>query len=58
MALFSGELTITLSRNGSAVADVKTVITEFDESGVYRALRRFILNEQQFYRRIADVMYF
>jgi hypothetical protein len=40
------------------VAEVETVVTEFDENGVYRALRRFILNEQQFYRRIAEVMRF
>jgi hypothetical protein len=55
---FTGKITIALFRNAVMLADVKTLVTEFDENGVYRALRRFILNEQQFYRRIAEVMNF
>jgi hypothetical protein len=55
-ALLGGELAISLSRNGAVVAQVKAPVTEFDESGLYRALRRFILNEQQFYRRVAEAM--
>jgi hypothetical protein len=51
---FSAAVTVTLHRNDSIVAEAKTTLTEFNEPGVYRALRQFLIDERQFYRRISD----
>jgi hypothetical protein len=50
----TGDVTLTLFLNGRALAEAKTRITEFDEHNVYRALRRFIREEKQFYRNITE----
>jgi hypothetical protein len=54
ITLHSGDVTLALSRNGTVLAERKTVITEFDEAGLYRALRRFIVNEARWYRELAE----
>jgi hypothetical protein len=52
--LHTAEAALTLSRSGRLIAEAKTSITEFDERNVYRVLRRFITEEKQFYRAIAE----
>jgi hypothetical protein len=54
ITLHSGDVTLALSRNGAALAERKAVITEFDEAGLYRALRRFISSETRWYRELAE----
>jgi hypothetical protein len=54
VALHTGDVTLALSRNGAVLAERKTVVTEFNEAGLYRALRRFIVNETRWYRELAE----
>jgi hypothetical protein len=54
IALHSGDVTLNLSRNGAVLSERKAVVTEFDEAGLYRALRRLIVGETQWYRELAE----
>jgi hypothetical protein len=54
ITLHTGDVTLALSRNGAVLAERKTVVTEFNEAGLYRALRRFIANEARWYRELAE----
>jgi hypothetical protein len=54
IVLHSGDVTLALSRNEAVVAERKTVVTEFDEAGLYRALRRFINNEGRWYWELTE----
>jgi hypothetical protein len=56
ITLHTGDVTLALSRNGTALAERKAVITEFDKTGLYRALRRFISSETRWYRELAEFM--
>jgi hypothetical protein len=54
ITLHTSDVTLALFRNGAALAERKAAITEFDEAGLYRALRRFIVNETRWYRELAE----
>jgi hypothetical protein len=54
IALHAGDVTLALSRNGAVLAERRAAVTEFDEAGRYRVLRRFVSNERRWYRALAE----
>jgi hypothetical protein len=54
VTLRTGDVTLALFRNGAVLAERKTAITEFDEAGLFRALRRFVSGETRWYRELAE----
>jgi hypothetical protein len=54
-AVFSGQATVTLSRNGSIIVEqTMPPVTEFSEGGFYRAVRRFLSGDKRLYQAIAE----
>jgi subtilisin family serine protease len=58
ITLSAGDVTLALSRNGEILTEHKSTVTEFDEAGLYRALRRLITTETRWYRELGEIMGF
>jgi hypothetical protein len=56
VTLYTADAALALSRNGETLAEYKGTVTEFDEVGRYRALRRFIINGTRWYQEIREAM--
>jgi hypothetical protein len=58
--MYSGEVTVTLTResggNSGLIAEHKTAVTEFNEAGVYRAVRQFLTGDRELHQAIAGVV--
>ena len=58
--MYTGEVTVTLTResggNSGLIAEHKTAVTEFNEAGVYRAVRQFLTGDRELHQAIAGAV--